>query len=98
LPVTYTLSHATLFRSRQAGANRGWPTTGAWIVLPAVHGDRPAGPEEDRDEPATEEPGDGEVVDLPPDGGADQQRVDEVVRVVDADRKSTRLNSSHVAI
>src|SRR3989441_5896324 len=75
---------------RQAGANRGWPTTGAWIVLPAVDGDRPAGPEEASDEPATEEPGGGEGAGLPPDGGADPQRAREVVRGVAGDGHETR--------
>ena len=57
----------------------------SWVVPFAIDGDRPAGPEEPRDERVTEERGGGEVVDLPPHGGADQQRVDQVVRVVDAE-------------
>src|SRR5206468_4432370 len=55
------------------------------IVLPAVDGDRPAGPEKRRDESAVEEPGGGKVVDLPPDSRSDEQRVDEIVRVIDAE-------------
>jgi hypothetical protein len=55
-------------------------------VLLAVHGDRPAREEEAGHDPAAKERRGGEVVDLAPHDGAHQQRVDEIVRMIDAEQ------------
>jgi len=55
------------------------------IVLLAVDGDGAGGEQEARDERVAEEGGGGEVMDLAPHGGADDERVDEVVGVIDAE-------------
>ena len=55
------------------------------LVLLSPHGDGAGRAEEARDERVLEEGGGGEVVHLAPHGSADDERVDEVVGVVDAE-------------
>src|SRR5205823_15006141 len=72
-------------RVREAGAARG-----RWVLLP-VDRDRAARREEAPDNPVPEQRRGREVVDLAGQGSANQQRVDEVVRVVDAEEYRTPL-------
>jgi hypothetical protein len=60
------------------------------VVLLPVHGDRPARTQETGNQWVAEEPRRGEVVDLPLERGPDDQRIDQVVRVVDAEEHRAR--------
>src|SRR6185295_1415252 len=62
----------------------------AGIVLLAVDGDRPAGGEEAGHQGIAEQGRGRQVVDLPREDAADQQGVDQVVRVVDAEEHGAR--------
>jgi len=64
-----------------------------WVVLLAVHRDRPARVEKPSGEGVAEERRRREVVDLPPERAAHQQRVDEIVGMVDA--KEYRPDGGH---
>src|SRR5215831_763911 len=62
----------------------GWPAKGGWVVLFPIDGDRAARAQKSSDEAISEQRGGREVMNLAWDRAAHQERVDEVVGMVDA--------------
>ena len=91
LPLLAPMSEIAGRLAVQAGARHlEKPHGGRGVLLP-VHGNGPAREQEARDERVPEEGRGGEEVHLPIERGGDQQRVDEVVRVIDAEEHRPRL-------